>query len=955
MKTTRKVISLFLALAMIASFVTIPALAATTETASGNATPASADGKTAAVPYTLDLSTYASTATENVTYAVESAKDAVDGDVNGASVTSEGMLTYTPAATEANGTVTIEATAVEDVSGNDVDVTVTITVTVGAVPADEEETTTYTVTFNGNGGSGSMSTLTEQTVIDTAPDCTFAAPDDKAFDYWAIGSATGTKATFPLTLDDDITLYAVWKDDSSGNPDTTDADKVAAVKAALTANALKPDAPASADYTEAEAKAAVLVKANALKGDTTLTATFTSFTAANAGTDGSIKITIGIKLNSTEDTIAELTVVIPAYKAGGGDEEPGTGTSMSALKGTLSVKTKDTDDKRAAASKVISDAAKYTLNMETEKLDVATGGGKDFEVAGFSVDGGAKWKTGAPSDKDIKSLFDKGGTLVLTNLLDSKKKIVEGKANSAKEGEDSNAVVGSILLTFSKIEKRAKDTKLTVNYLIYAAEGENGSWTLTSKNATAIKATDLDILQIVQPADNKKVGADDKYANFPTSYCVEVNDIGDNGKVAKSTYFIRTKPYENGGKYYPATKGYKVSVSSAIKAPAVKPDYKKEVIKPKAGMTINGVEYTKATAKSDPYDIADELDSGSSIEVYMAATAKKPRSAIMTVTLAPRASAPDASAIEVDASKGKAKLAKGFEVWDGAKKKWGGLPKISKTTDVEVRAKTSAKQGKEGPSGDAASESVTITLTWGVYDEEKNKSGIIEATLKNGGGDEPGTDTDTDKVSAVKASLTSVALKPDAPASADYTEATAKTAIEAKANALKGETTLTFTYGTFTAASGGTDGSLEVTVAIKLNDAEATTGKLTVVIPAYVTEETEPTEIDIEYVDTDAEGVTLTDEIGEALASKATTEGFSFKLALGDLLLCESESDDHSSDNTTYYTEIEVEYSTDNDSWNEVNPIDDVYTIDADMLAGATNKVYIRVTVSMCEDNHSAD
>lgn len=68
----------------------------------------------------------------------------------------------------------------------------------------------FTVSFNAGEGSGSMSQLTNQEVLQSAPACTFTAPTDSRFSKWKIGSALGEDAVFPLTLNSNITLYAVY-------------------------------------------------------------------------------------------------------------------------------------------------------------------------------------------------------------------------------------------------------------------------------------------------------------------------------------------------------------------------------------------------------------------------------------------------------------------------------------------------------------------------------------------------------------------------------------------------------------------------------------------------------------------------------------------------------------------------------------------------------------------------
>ena len=63
----------------------------------------------------------------------------------------------------------------------------------------EKPVTTFTVSFDANGGSGKMEKVTGVSGEYTLPECTFTAPDDKAFDCWMVGNDTyapGDKIAF---------------------------------------------------------------------------------------------------------------------------------------------------------------------------------------------------------------------------------------------------------------------------------------------------------------------------------------------------------------------------------------------------------------------------------------------------------------------------------------------------------------------------------------------------------------------------------------------------------------------------------------------------------------------------------------------------------------------------------------------------------------------------------------
>ena len=75
----------------------------------------------------------------------------------------------------------------------------------------EKPVTTFTVSFDANGGSGKMEKMTGVSGEYTLPECTFTAPDDKAFDCWMVGNDTYAPGD-KIAVDADTTVTAQWKD-----------------------------------------------------------------------------------------------------------------------------------------------------------------------------------------------------------------------------------------------------------------------------------------------------------------------------------------------------------------------------------------------------------------------------------------------------------------------------------------------------------------------------------------------------------------------------------------------------------------------------------------------------------------------------------------------------------------------------------------------------------------------
>ncbi|MDD5908285.1 MAG: S-layer homology domain-containing protein [Clostridia bacterium] len=83
--------------------------------------------------------------------------------------------------------------------------------------------TTYTVTFDPNGGSGSMDAVTVYSDENsyTLPECGFTAPEGQQFKGWATSASGEVISDSTITVIEDTTLYAIWKDISDTTCDKT--------------------------------------------------------------------------------------------------------------------------------------------------------------------------------------------------------------------------------------------------------------------------------------------------------------------------------------------------------------------------------------------------------------------------------------------------------------------------------------------------------------------------------------------------------------------------------------------------------------------------------------------------------------------------------------------------------------------------------------------------------------
>ncbi|MCL2082620.1 MAG: hypothetical protein FWH04_05220 [Oscillospiraceae bacterium] len=359
------------------------------------------------------------------------------------------------------------------------------------------------------------------------------------------------------------------------------------------------------------------------------------------------------------------------------------------------------------------DEGSAVIDLAAETVSTPSG----FTVAAFSLDAGAKWQNGASFN--LGKLLAKDLTLMLSDKEVDKKtaKPIAGKAES---GSDP-AVDGATIIAFPKINGRPKAAKLAINYAIYddSTSITTGQWILSEKKATV--AADVSGLQIAVAAADKKNPDGNGYGRFKDGQGINVMPTEEGQKPVKTIYLIRVAPVGgNDGSAQAAGASYKVTASGQLAQPKLKADYKKEIIKPKAGMSVKINDtitlYQKGMPELKGVPIGDILGSDETLmSVWTVATAKKPVSRVQEITLAPRAALSDSP--ESLMLNGVFKLDKKYEIFNSAGNKWGGLPKLTAGQEniAIARLKATAKASKTGTSytGVAASANGSIALQWG--------------------------------------------------------------------------------------------------------------------------------------------------------------------------------------------------------------------------------------------------
>ena len=357
------------------------------------------------------------------------------------------------------------------------------------------------------------------------------------------------------------------------------------------------------------------------------------------------------------------------------------------------------------------------INLTKQKLV------SDISYKCYSVDGGTKWKavTSNLTDDQFAKLLVKGMTL---SISDSYDKATKGPATDAH------------VYSFEPIAKAPAAPKFKIDYRTFADDtaANTGEFTLIDRDGNVIPSEKIrSDYEIAMAASLETKG----WGIWPEEGGLTIAALGADGKPQKTIYYIRKKATATSTSISPASKYTKISVAGQLKAPKFKIDYKKEIIKGKEGLGVrcNEIYLAKNLTKDDAKGAMKEIaissyllvKTHSKFEIWQCATAKKPASAIQVIDAAERAEVPGDGAFTL--SSGKLTLNKSYEAYNSEKGKWGSLPKITGSCEVKIRLKATAKGGKESENTFAASNAVTLKITYGEYDAEKGKSGVTAAEI----------------------------------------------------------------------------------------------------------------------------------------------------------------------------------------------------------------------------------
>lgn len=276
------------------------------------------------------------------------------------------------------------------------------------------------------------------------------------------------------------------------------------------------------------------------------------------------------------------------------------------------------------------------IDLVTETMTLPDG----FTVAAYSLDGGQKWRKGAPKGS-VVHWVSKDLSLCLANAYDAKtKKPTVGVRGGAE---------GATIIRFPKIAGRPKKEQYTVNYYIYADKTgvTTGQWTLSPKKS--IVAADVSGLQIAAAKADHKTLDENGWGAFMDGQGINVKP-----KSGKTTYILRVAPIGgNDGHARAVSKTFKITALGLLKAPACKLNVSGGIIKLQRGVVFAVAEFsndggviwpdcgvltpvTKEEAKT-PMPLKNDSASyyGKTLLFRIAApdTGKKPASAVQVMTM----------------------------------------------------------------------------------------------------------------------------------------------------------------------------------------------------------------------------------------------------------------------------------------------------------------------------------
>jgi len=352
----------------------------------------------------------------------------------------------------------------------------------------------------------------------------------------------------------------------------------------------------------------------------------------------------------------------------------------------------------------------------------------------ISYDGGNRWATVSipvTGGLDISRQITRGATIWLASG--------SGRAPVIDADE---AKATATIWTFPVINARPGSERIKLDFftLLDPALGGNtlDRWTIDGMDAAKIQTLQIALADGRVAAKSGwgtiRTGTD-IVANNPGIYVQTVGDA--RGRIAPSQYLIRVAPVAD--PLTPGSNPARVRAAGAGRAPSLRVDFRNEIIRGRAGTVWHTTANAENTGIANTWRPGAEITRENAREVGMIRILYGARYAFRTVPTAERAgrpaslwqtiNVPNQTPLTVagvlDAAKannGRLQLARGTNIWDEGRGRWGGAPRAPAAAgDVTVRVRQAATMRHNTRNagtpdefiGETATNEVSVILTYG--------------------------------------------------------------------------------------------------------------------------------------------------------------------------------------------------------------------------------------------------
>ncbi len=389
------------------------------------------------------------------------------------------------------------------------------------------------------------------------------------------------------------------------------------------------------------------------------------------------------------------------------------------------------------------------INLTTEEFVT------DLDYTYYSINNGRSWTkaTKKIDYKKLQSLLKKGFTL----------KLMKGTMVKSKPSEDS------VVYSFEKINKRQKLSALKINYAIYSDYSglTNGQWTVM------VNGIEVNVAKYwfgIADSTGKQI-SEKGWGLWPYMDGVWIKDVVAD-KQLKEKYLYKLPAFGN----TPASVTKKVTVYGLAKASKTKVNYtyenmslnkdylvyygeeipdtradKEKLIRKTDEAPFEYIDASVVTTAKDR-SVTDYLgkvfdnnsdkpvkllltayitDERNTIIVWKKATTTKPASAHQVIRLAARGPVADENTsftVKNGALKFKIDKTLSYTYYEASTNNWKSVPpKITTNTILTIRAKNTAKGGKENDTQHATGYESYLVLEYGVANAKTGKKGVVSA------------------------------------------------------------------------------------------------------------------------------------------------------------------------------------------------------------------------------------